>query len=165
MDGADKFLVDAFKEVFESINKNGIKKGVDEKGIDGFIRHCAWLACGTGAACGFGGFGTMIVGVPVDVINNVFQQFRVTLGVIYHKKGTYNVSFEELMKIVGISVGVEVGATLTKVVMFKIAQQILVRMSVGAAGKIIPLFGAVIGGSVNYMFITGIGASVKKINM
>lgn len=63
----------------------------------------------------------MIVGVPVDVVNNVIQQFRVALGVIYCRKGVYNVSFSELMKIVGVSIGVEVGATLTKSVMIRTA--------------------------------------------
>lgn len=142
-------LSQSFHKAFESINQFEVKKGVDA----------------TGAATGFGGFATMIVGVPVDVVNNVIQQFRVTLGVIYYRKGVYNVSFGELMKIVGVSIGVEVGATLTKSVMISIANKILVRLSASAAGKAIPFFGAVIGGSVNYGFIKFIGAAVKRIDM
>ena len=134
-------------------------------GIDGFINQCAILAATTGAASGFGGFTTMIVGVPFDVINNVLQQFRVTLGVIYYKKGVYKVSFAELIKIVGVSIGVEVGATLTKSVMISIANKILVRLSAAAAGKAVPFLGAAIGGSVNYGFVKAMGAAVKRIDM
>lgn len=161
----EELLVKSFKKVFEKMNKEGIKKSVDKNGIDRFISDCALLAATTGAASGFGGFSTMIVGVPADVINNVFQQFRVTLGVIYDKKGVYKVSFSEFMAIVGISLGVEVGATLTKAVMLSIANKILIRLSTTTAGKAVPFVGAFIGGSVNYGFIRAIGVAVKKIDM
>jgi len=158
-------LSQSFKKAFESINQFEIKKGVDEMGIDGFINHCAALAAATGAASGFGGFATMFIGVPVDVINNVIQQFRVTLGVIYHKKGIFKVSFSQLMKVVGVSIGVEVGATLTKAVMISIANKIIARLSVSLAGKAVPFLGAIVGGSVNYGFIKFIGKAVKQIDM
>jgi hypothetical protein len=158
-------LSESFKKAFESINQFEVKKGVDEMGIDGFINHCATLAAATGAASGFGGFATMFVGLPVDVINNVIQQFRVTLGVIYHKRGVYKVSFTQLMTIVGVSIGVEVGATLTKSIMISIANKILARLSVSVAGKAVPFLGAVVGGTVNYGFIKFIGKAVKQIDM
>jgi hypothetical protein len=158
-------LAESFHQVFESIKQHKIKEGVDEMGIDAFIKHCARLAGGTGAACGFGGFMTMAVGVPVDVFNNVFQQFRVTLAIIYHKTGRYSISFEDFMKIVGLSLGVEVGATLTKAVMLAIARQIIVRMSASTAGKAVPFLGAFIGAGVNYWFVKGIGASVMQLNL
>lgn len=158
-------LSQSFQKIFESINQFEIKKKVDKMGIDGFINQCAILAATTGAASGFGGFTTMIVGVPFDILNNVLQQFRVTLGVIYYKKGVYKVSFAELIKIVGVSIGVEVGATLTKSVMISIANKILVRLSAAAAGKAVPFLGAAIGGSVNYGFVKAIGAAVKRIDM
>lgn len=158
-------LSQSFQKIFESINQFEIKKKVDEMGIDGFINQCAIIAATTGAASGFGGFTTMIVGVPFDVLNNVLQQFRVTLGVIYYQKGVYKVSFAELIKIVGVSVGVEVGATLTKSVMINLANKILVRLSASIAGKAVPFLGAAIGGSVNYGFVKAIGAAVKRIDM
>ncbi|WP_375495825.1 GUN4 domain-containing protein [uncultured Nostoc sp.] len=158
-------LLQSFQKIFESINQFEIKNKVDKMGIDGFINQCALLAGATGAASGFGGFTTMIVGVPFDVINNVLQQFRVTLGVIYYKKGVYNVSFAELIKIVGVSIGVEVGATLTKSVMISIANKIIVQLSASTAGKALPFLGSVIGGSVNYGFVKAIGAAVKRIDM
>lgn len=158
-------LAQSFKKIFESINQFDIKNKVDKMGIDGFINQCAILAATTGAASGFGGFATMIVGVPFDVINTVLQQFRVTLGVIYHKKGIYKVSFNELMRIVGISIGVEVGATLTRSVVISITNKILVRLSASAAGKAVPFLGAAIGGSVNYGFVKAMGAAVKRVDM
>lgn len=158
-------LSQSFQKIFESINQFEIKNKVDKMGIDGFINQCAVLAATTGAVSGFGGFTTMIVGVPFDVLNNVLQQFRVTLGVIYHKKGVYNVSFGELITIVGVSIGVEVGATLTKSVMISIANKILVQLSTSVAGKAVPFLGAAIGGSVNYGFVRAIGAAVKRIDM
>lgn len=161
----DELLVNSFQAVFERMNQEGIKESVDKNGIDRFISDCALLAATTGAAMGFGGFSTMIVGIPADVINNVFQQFRVTLGVIYDKKGVYKVSFSEFMTIVGVSLGVEVGATLTKAVMFSIANKILIRLSTTTIGKAVPFVGAFIGGSVNYGFIRAIGAAVQKIDM
>jgi len=158
-------LSQSFQKIFESINQFEIKQKVDKMGIDGFINECAILAATTGAASGFGGFATMIVGVPFDVLNNVLQQFRVTLGVIYHKKGVHKVSFAELITIVGVSIGVEVGATLTKSVMINIANKILVQLSASTAGKAVPFLGAAIGGLVNYGFVRAIGAAVKRIDM
>jgi len=157
-----EFIAESFEKVFDSIDEFAIKKGVDEMGIDKFISHCATLAAGTGAASGFGGFTTMIVGVPADVVNNIFQQFRVTLAVIYHKKGIYRVSFGDFMKIVGVSLGVEAGATLTKAILLSIARKILARST---AGKLMPLVGAPIGAFVNYQFIQFIGKAVKQIDM
>lgn len=161
----DKLVADSFKKVFESINQFQIKEGVDTMGIDKFINHCALLAAGTGAVAGMGGAITMIIGVPADLLNNVLQQFRVTLGVIYDKTGEYKVSFPDFMKIVGVSLGVEVTATLTRGVLIRIAEAILARMTASAAGKAIPIFGAIIGGSVNYAFITWIGKAVQKLDI
>lgn len=159
-------MVSAFKTVFEHIGREGIKKGVKAKGLDGFINECAILAGTTGAIAGFGGAATMIVGVPVDVINNVMQQFRVTFAVIYDRKKSYSrISFEEFMKIVGMSVGVEVGATLTKVALVSIAGAILARMSASTAGKMIPFVGSFVGGTVNFFFIKGIGEAVKALDL
>ncbi|MDX1943379.1 MAG: hypothetical protein SFU99_22630 [Saprospiraceae bacterium] len=161
----DKLANEGFKKAFESIDKYGVKKGVDEMGLDGFISHCAKLAAMTGAVSGMGGAITMIVGIPADVINNVVQQFRVTLGVIYDRRGSYDIDFEEFMKIVGISIGVEVGVIMTRSVMVTIAEQLLVRMGARAAGRLIPFLGAAIGAGTNYLFITGIGESVKEMDL
>jgi len=152
-----------FRRVYDSINQYGIKKGVDEMGIDAFIEHCARLAAGTGAVTGLGGPVTFLIGIPADMVNNLTQQFRVTLGVIYHRRGTYNIAFDEFMSIVAISVGVEAGLIMTRGVLEHIAERLFIRMGAKVGGRLIPLVGAVVGGATNYFFIKGIGRSVKRL--
>ena len=153
----------AFRRVFERVDKNGVKKGVDEMGLNGYINHCARIAAATGIVSGIGGVATLVVGVPADVLNNLTQQFRVTLAVIYAKTGDYEVSFEDFMAIVAISVGVEAGVILTKSVLVRVAERLLIRMSERAAARIVPILGAAIGGTTNYLFIKGIGASLRRV--
>ena len=152
-----------FKRVFDSINQHGIKKGVDEMGIDAYIEHCARLAAGTGAITGLGGPITFILGIPVDMLNNLTQQFRVTLGVIYYRRGTYNIAFDEFMSVVAISVGVEASLLMTRTVLENVAERLLLRMGAKAGGRLIPLVGALVGSATNYLFIKSIGKSVKRL--
>ena len=152
-----------FRKVFDSINQHGIQKGVDRMGIDGFIEHCARLAASTGAITGMGGAVTMIVGIPADLFNSLAQQFRVTMGIIYARRGRYEVSFEELMSVVAVSIGVEAGLLLTRQVLENIAEKLLIRMGAKAGGRLVPVIGAVVGGTTNYLFIKSVGASVKKL--
>lgn len=161
--GAGTLSKYGFRKVFDSINRHGIKRGVDEMGLDGFIEHCARLAAGTGAISGLGGPVTMIVGIPADLLNNVTQQFRVTLAVIYQRKGNYNIGFEEFMSVVAISIGVEAGVSVTKAALVRVAEKLLIRMGEKAAGRMIPVAGALVGGLTNYLFIKGIGKAVKKL--
>ena len=154
-----------FKKIYDSIDQYGIKRGVDEMGLDGFIKHCARLAASTGAITGMGGAATMIVGIPIDLFNNLTQQFRVTMGVIYARRGAYSINFEEFMSIVAVSVGVEAGMILTRNLLENIAEKLLLRMGVSAGGRLIPVVGAVVGGTTNYLFIKGIGASVKRLSI
>jgi hypothetical protein len=158
-------LAQSFQKIFENINQFDIKNKVDKMGIDAFIKQCATLAATTGAASGFGGFTTSIVGVPFDLMNNVLQLFRVTLGVIYHRKGVYKVSFVELIRIIGAAIGVEVGNFLTRIILIEIAKNVLLRMSASLAGKSVPFLGAAIGGFANYQYIHGMGESIKRIDM
>jgi hypothetical protein len=160
------YLTNALQKIYEHIEHDSIKAGVDAKGLDGFINECATLAAVTGAVTGLGGAFTMAIGVPVDVLNNVTQQFRVTLAVIYSRRGEYDrLSFDDFIQIVGVSLGLEVGAILTRQMLVNIAATIIKRMTVSAAAKTIPIFASVIGGSVNYMFIKGIGVAVKRMDL
>ncbi|RYD91968.1 MAG: hypothetical protein EOP54_21570, partial [Sphingobacteriales bacterium] len=81
---ADKLSRDGFRQIFDHIDQLGVKKSVDSMGIDKFINQCAYLAAGSGAISGSGGLFTMIVGMPLDVINLITQQFRVTMGIMYY---------------------------------------------------------------------------------
>jgi hypothetical protein len=153
----------AFRKVFERVDRNGVKEGVDKMGLDGYIKHCAKLAAATGVVSGIGGFATLAVGLPADMLNNLTQQFRVTLAVIYAKTGSCELAFEDFMVIVAISIGVEAGAMITRSVLIRVAERLLIQMGEKTAARIIPLLGAAIGGTTNYFFIKGIGASVKRL--
>jgi hypothetical protein len=153
----------AFRRVFDRVDKAAVKRGVDEMGLNGFIKHCARLAATTGIVSGVGGIATMLVGVPADMLNNLTQQFKVTLAVIYAKTGDDDVSFEDFMTIVAISIGVEAGVMITKSVLTRIAERLLIRLSERTAARVVPIVGAAIGGATNYLFIKGIGASLKRV--
>jgi hypothetical protein len=152
-----------FKKIYDSIDQYGIKKGVDTMGLDKYIKHCARLAGSTGAITGMGGAVTMIVGIPVDLFNLLTQQFRVTLGVIYDRRGSYSMTFEEFMSVIAVSVGLDAGMIATRSLLESVAEKLLIRMGESAAGRLIPVVGAVVGGATNYLFIKSIGASMKKL--
>lgn len=154
-----------FKKIFNSIDKEAVKKEVDKKGLDHYISYCAMLAAGTGVVSGIGGPITMLVGVPSDIVNSVAQQFRVTLAVVYYRRGNHEIEFDEFMKIVRISLGLDVGMIMTRSIMVTIAEKILLLIRGKLAGRLIPVFGAVVGGATNYMFIKRIGESVKKMEL
>jgi hypothetical protein len=96
------------------------------------------------------------------MLNNLTQQFRVTIAVIYSRTGEYEVSFDDFMSIVAVSIGVEAGVMITKSVLTRVAERLLLRMSAETAARVVPFLGAAIGGATNYLFIKGIGASVKR---
>lgn len=152
-----------FKQIFDRIDQLSIKKGVDKIGLDKFIDQCAYMAAGSGAISGTGGFLTMVIGVPVDFVNLITQQFRVTMAVMYYSRGTYHVSFEEFMQFIATSLKVETGVTLTKAMMEGVAEKILLLFGTRTAERLVPIIGGVIGGTANYLFIKRMSASVKKM--
>ncbi|MFD2148417.1 hypothetical protein [Mucilaginibacter antarcticus] len=144
---------DGFKRIYNHIDQQTIKRGVDEMGIDKFVNQCALLAAGSGAVTGVGGFATMLVGVPLDMTNLIAQQFRVTLAVNYYKTGRSKVSFLELLGIVASSLSVDAGLAVSKRVVEEVASKLLLVLGSKSARRLVPVVGAVIGGSTNYMFI------------
>jgi len=155
--------LDTFKGIFTHIDQLGVKQGVDKLGLDKFVERCARIAATTGAISGGGGALTMAIGIPVDLLNMITQQFRVTLGVIYYHRGSYTMSFDEFVSILAAVFQVEAGVTITKTIMERIAERMMVRLGSKAAGRLIPVVGAVIGGTTNYMFIKRVAESVKKL--
>lgn len=153
----------AFRKIFDRVDKAAIKNSVDEIGLNRFIKRCARRAAATGVVSGSGGIATLVVGLPADVLNNLTQQFRVTFAVIYAKTGKYELGFEDFMAVVAVSIGVEAGVMVTKSALMRIAEQLLTRMGERTAGRLLPILGAAIGGTTNYLFIKGIGASVKRV--
>ncbi|MES2809375.1 MAG: hypothetical protein V4619_12155 [Bacteroidota bacterium] len=145
-----------FKKIFNHIDQKTIKKGVDDMGIDKFVNQCALLAAGSGAATGAGGLLTMLVGIPLDTANLITQQFRVTLAINYHKTGRSKLNFMELFGIVASSLKVDAGMTITKNVVEEVAQKLLIRIGPKSLRRLVPVVGAVIGGTANYLFIKNV---------
>jgi hypothetical protein len=155
---------DTFKSLFVRIDQLGVKQGVDKMGLDRYVEQCARLAATTGAISGGGGVLTMAIGIPIDLLNMITQQFRVTLGIIYYYRGSYNMNFDEFISILAAVFQVEAGVTITKAIMERIAEKMMVRLGSKTAGRLIPVVGAVIGGTTNYMFIKRVADSVKKLH-
>ena len=155
---------DGFRQIFDHIDQLSIKKGVDKMGLDKFINQCAYLAAGSGAIAGSGGLITMLVGVPIDFVNLITQQFRVTMAIMYYAKGNYKIGFDEFMHLVATSFKIEAGVAVTKNMMEAIAEKLLLAFGVRAAERLVPVIGAVIGGTANYLFVKRMAQKVKEIN-
>ncbi len=151
-----------FRQIFERIDQLGIKKGVDEIGLEGFINQCAWLAAGSGVITGIGGPATMLLGVPIDTLNLLTQQFRITLAISYAETGDYHVRFEDFVRLANTSLKEEAGVAVSKAAMEEFAKKLMVNMGVKTTRRMIPVFGALIGGSANYLFIKQVAKSLKK---
>src|ERR1700761_6409009 len=93
----DDMQQDTFRKIFTNIDQLGIKQGVDKLGLERFIEQCARLSATTGVISGGGGALTMAIGIPFDLLNMITQQVRVTLGIIYYCRGTYQVTFDEFL--------------------------------------------------------------------
>lgn len=162
---SDQLSHDGFKQVFDHIDQFNIKRGVDKMGIDKFINQCAIMAAGSGAISGSGGILTMVIGMPVDVVNLITQQFRVTMAIMYYNRGSYQIGFDEFIKLVAISFKVETGVAITKTMMEGIAEKIILNLGVRTAERLVPVVGAVIGGTTNYLFIKRMARSVKDVQL
>ena len=160
---ASRLSTKGFKQIFDRIDQLNIKKGVDKMGIDKFIEQCAYLAAGSGVISGTGGMLTMVIGVPLDFVNLLTQQFRVTMAIMYHNKGSYQIGFEEFMSFIATSLKVDAGVTLTKTMMEGVAEKMLMVLGTRTAERLVPIVGAVIGGTANYFFIKRMASSVKKM--
>lgn len=154
-----------FKQIFDRIDQLNIKNGVDKMGLDRYIEQCAVLAATSGAISGSGGMFTMLIGVPVDMVNLISQQFRVTMAVMYHNQGTYSFGFDEFMMMVATSLKVESSIALTKTMMESIAEKLLLMFGTRAAERLVPIVGAVIGGTTNYIFIKRVASRAKELEL
>ncbi|WP_457288505.1 hypothetical protein [Pedobacter sp. UYP24] len=151
-----------FHKIYSHIDQLNIKKGVDKMGIDKFINQCAYLAAGSGIVTGVGGLSTVLIGIPLDIINLITQQFRVTMAIAYHNTGSYQFPFEDFFKIVASSLKADTGIAISKNVMEEVAEKILMSLGSKTAQRLIPVVGAVIGGTINYLFIKRIADAVKE---
>jgi hypothetical protein len=141
------------RQLFSHIDQAAIKKEVDSIGIDKFINKCALLAAGSGVVTGIGGIATIAIGVPLDMINLLMQQFRVMIAISYHNTGSSEVGFDDFIKLLGTTLKMDTGMAATKNIMEEIAEKLLVNIGSKTSERLVPVVGAVIGGSVNYLFI------------
>jgi len=151
-----------FRKIFNQIDQVNIKKGVDSMGVDKFINQCAVMAAGSGVITGIGGLSTALVGIPMDIINLITQQFRVTMAIAYHNTGNCRFPFEDFFKIVASSLKADTGIAISKNVMEEVAEKILLSLGSKTAQRLIPVVGAVIGGTINYLFIKRVAEGVKE---
>lgn len=162
----EEVLATSFRTVFDHLDHEAVRAEVDAVGFDRFVEESARLAGVTGAVAGLGGALTMIVGLPASIINNVAQQFRVTLAAVYVQQGGDTApDFDAFMRVVGRSLGLDLEHSLTNSVLITIAHNILARLGASAAGAMIPVLGAFIGGGLSYGFIKGIGRSLKALDL
>jgi len=159
----DDLQQDTFKKVFTNIDQLGIKQGVDKLGLERFIEQCARLSATTGVISGGGGALTMAIGIPFDLINMLTQQIRVTLGIFYHNRGTYQITFDEFVSIMAAAMQVEAGIVITKNILERGSERMLLRLGTKTASRLIPVVGAVIGGATNYLFIKRMAETVKRM--
>jgi len=159
----DDLQQDAFRKIFTNIDHLAIRQGVDKLGLERFIEQCARLSATTGVISGGGGALTMAVGIPFDMLNMFTQQIRVTLGVIYYNRGTYNITFDEFVSIMAAAVRVDAGIEITKSILERGSERMLLRLGSKTAARLIPIVGAVISGTTNYLFIKRMAESVKRM--
>jgi hypothetical protein len=154
-----------FKQIFDRIDQLSIKNGVDKMGIDKYIEQCAYIAAGSGVISGSGGMLTMLVGMPLDMVNLITQQFRVTMAIMYYNQGSYKFGFDEFMNMVATSLKVEAGIALTKTMLENVAEKLLLMLGTRTAERLVPVVGGIIGGATNYMFIKRVAARVKELEL
>jgi len=154
---------DGFKRLFTHVDQLSVKRNVDKMGIDKFIEHCARMAAVSGAISGGGGIITMAVGIPLDLVNLVSQQIRVTLGIIYNTRGAYQITFDEFLSIMAAALQVEAGIAITKNILERGSERMLLRIGTKTATRLIPIVGGAIGGATNYLFIKRMARAVKRM--
>jgi hypothetical protein len=154
---------DGFKKLFTNVDQLRVKQSVDRMGLDKFIERCARMAAVSGAIAGGGGALTVAVGIPLDLVNLVSQQIRVALGVIYYHRGTYEITFDEFLSIMAAALQVEAGVAITKNILERVSERMMMRLGTKTASRLIPVVGGAIGGVANYMFVKRMAESIKRM--
>ncbi|MEH6306807.1 hypothetical protein RYH73_14215 [Olivibacter sp. CPCC 100613] len=153
---------DGLEQLFNKIDQLGVKKGVDQLGLEKFINQCAIFAAGSGVLSGIGGVGVMAIGIPLDTINILAQQFRVTLAITYTQTGNYELRFDDFFKLLARSIKGDASVVVTKTAMEEVAQKIMLNVGAKTSKRLVPVVGGIIGGSANYFYIKRVAEALKK---
>jgi hypothetical protein len=165
------------RKAYTSIDSFEIKSRVDVFGLQDFIESCAVLGGGTGFAAGMAGPTSMAAFLLLDVGNCLYQELRITLAVIYHRTGRYQIGFDEALMIMAVGLG----ARLTSVAVIYagkalilnigkdelvklVVKQILKRLPASAASKVLPGLGAVLGAGLNFGFLLAYGRTLARLD-
>jgi len=84
---------------------------------------------------------------------------------MYSTRGAYNIGFNEFMSLVAASLKVEASVAITKTMMESVAEKMLLIFGTRTAERLIPVVGAAIGGTTNYLFIKRMAKMVKKMQL
>ena len=87
------------------------------------------------------------------------------MAIMYYNKGTYQIGFNEFMSLIAASLKVEAGVAITKTMMESIAEKTLLMFGTRTAERLIPVVGAAIGGTTNYLFIKRMAKMVKEMQI
>jgi len=84
---------------------------------------------------------------------------------MYYNKGTYELDFNDFMTLIATSLKVEASVALTKTMMEGVAEKMLLLLGTRTAERMVPVIGAAIGGTANYLFIKRMARMVKKMQL
>jgi hypothetical protein len=174
-------LASVLKKAVSSIDNFEIKTRVDDDGIDEFIWRCAGLSASTGFTTGFGGGLSMAFLIGVDLSNYLYQQVRITMGVIYARTGNYDVEFEEVLACMAVALGVRAAGSVAvyggiqagKSIGTNLAERETVRLVAGelvkrlpasTVSKCVPILGGLIGAGFNLATLVAYGKAVLAID-
>ena len=165
---ADSVLEEVFRSLFEEIDAEKLRKEIDELRARApaysQADHARMLTRRTGIRCAAAGAMTglplgiaAIATLGADLAYLVYQQFRLILGIatIYGHEPTGRERFTEALSCLAYASGVGVGKQGIAAVIGTgvVAETIGARFVRDRLGKLIPVFGAISGGALNYISV------------
>jgi uncharacterized protein (DUF697 family) len=160
----------------------------NEEAIDSLIKWQAMQAGTAGFVTGLGGFATLVVAIPANLVSVIYLQLRM-IAAIAHLRG-YDIKSDKVRALViaclaGSSmsdilkdIGVQVGTKLTQKAIQQISSATLTKINqavgmrlvtkAGSAGminlsKIVPLVGGVVSGAFDATTTYAIGSAAKAL--
>jgi EcsC family protein len=179
---ADSVLEEIFRSLFEGLDTQKIHEEVEtlKRSQPGYrpARHARMLARRTalrcaaaGAVTGLPGGALAIGALGADLAYLVHQQFRLILGIaaIYGHSPTNRERFAEALSCLAYSSGVGIGKQGIATVLGSatteggvVAERIGLRMAGERLARVIPIIGAVSGGTLNYVSVRAVARSAIR---